>query len=92
MLVWGLDAAVVTFVAPHTLHTRPLVVGPDVELEVVNRTHDVEIVVLVDGHAVGGARPRRRRDACTSASSRRLLATLPEQTFFGRYASVFRVA
>src|SRR4051794_16064359 len=29
VLVWGLDAAVVTFVAPHTLHARPLVVGPD---------------------------------------------------------------
>ena len=53
MLVWGLDAAVVTFVAPHTLHARPLVVGPDVELEVVNRTPDVEVIVLVDGTAVG---------------------------------------
>ncbi len=30
VLVWGLDAAVVTFVAPHTLHARPLVVRPRV--------------------------------------------------------------
>ena len=49
VLVWGLDAAVITFVAPHTLHARPLVVGPDFELVVVNRTPDVEAVVLVDG-------------------------------------------
>jgi NAD+ kinase len=91
VLVWGLDAAVVTFVAPHTLHARPLVVGPDVELRVVNRTHDVEVVVLVDGNAVGGL-DRGAAVTVRFGSSRTLLATLPEQTFFGRYASVFRVA
>ena len=32
VLVWGLDALVLTFVAPHALYVRPLVVprGPDV--------------------------------------------------------------
>ena len=32
VLVWGLEAMVLTFVAPHTLHVRPLVVpsGADV--------------------------------------------------------------
>jgi NAD+ kinase len=90
VLVWGLDAAVVTFVAPHTLHARPLVIGPDVELEVTNRTPDVEVVVLVDGHPVGSL----ARDASVTVrfgESRTLLATLPEQTFFTRYAEVFRV-
>jgi NAD+ kinase len=90
VLVWGLDAAVVTFVAPHTLHARPLVVGPDLELEVVNRTPDVEVVVLVDGHPVG----ELALDAAVTirfGESRTLLATLPEQTFFGRYAQVFGV-
>jgi NAD+ kinase len=90
VLVWGLEAAVVTFVAPHTLHARPLVVGPDLELEVVNRTPDVEVVVLVDGHPVG---PLARDEAVTIrfGRSRTMLATLPEQTFFGRYAQVFGV-
>jgi NAD+ kinase len=88
VLVWGLDAAVVTLVAPHTLHARPLVVGPDVELEVVNRTPDVEVVVLVDGHIVGRL-DRGARVTVRFGTSRTLLATLPEQTFFGRYASVF---
>ena len=34
MLVWGLDAQTVTFIAAHSLHARPLVVarGSDVEL------------------------------------------------------------
>jgi NAD+ kinase len=88
VLVWGLEAAVVNFVAPHTLHARPLVVGPDVELEVENRTPDVDVVVLVDGHPVGRLDP----GTCVTVrfgASRTLLATLPEQTFFGRYASVF---
>ncbi len=89
VLVWGLDAAVITFVAPHTLHARPLVVGPDFELAVANSTPDVDAVVLVDGHPVAplppgaGARIRLGR-------GRTLLATLPEQTFFRRYGQVFR--
>ena len=91
VLVWGLDAAVVTFVAPHTLHARPLVVGPDVELAVVNRTPDVEVIVLVDGNAVG-ALDRDAGVRVRFGPSRTLLATLPEQTFFGRYASVFGVS
>ncbi|HEX4519943.1 MAG TPA: NAD(+)/NADH kinase [Gaiellaceae bacterium] len=90
VLVWGLEAAVITFVAPHTLHARPLVVGPGFELEVVNRTPDVEAVVLVDGRPIGslerGAPVRVRL-----GESRTLLATLPEQTFFGRYAEVFGI-
>jgi NAD+ kinase len=90
VLVWGLDAAVVTFVAPHTLHARPLVVGADFELRVVNRSRGVEAVVLVDGHPVGSL---DRDDEVTVrfGTGRTLLATLPEQTFFGRYAQVFGI-
>jgi NAD+ kinase len=90
VLVWGLDAAVVTFVAPHTLHARPLVVGPDFQLEVVNRTPDVEAVVLVDGHAVGSL-THNASVTVRFGSGRTMLATLPEQTFFGRYAQVFGI-
>jgi NAD+ kinase len=90
VLVWGLDAAVITYVAPHTLHARPLVVGPDFELRVVNRSPDVDAVVLVDGHSVCSL--ARDQDVHVRfGSSRTLLATLPEQTFFGRYAQVFGI-
>jgi NAD+ kinase len=88
VLVWGLDAAVVTLVAPHTLHARPLVVAPDFVLEVGNRSPDVGMVVLADGHTVGTL-PRGARVTVRFAGSRTLLASLPEQTFFGRYAQVF---
>jgi NAD+ kinase len=90
VLVWGLDAAVITFVAPHTLHARPLVVGADFDLRVVSRSPDVEAVVLVDGHPVCSLERDEAVDV-RLGTSRTLLATLPEQTFFGRYAQVFGI-
>jgi NAD+ kinase len=90
VLVWGLEAAVLTFVAPHTLHARPLVVGPGFRLEVFNRTPDVEAVILADGRQVGSL-TMGKSVTVRFGSSRTLLATLPEQTFFRRYAQVFGI-
>ncbi|HEX2292123.1 MAG TPA: hypothetical protein VHH55_02350, partial [Gaiellaceae bacterium] len=88
VLVWGLDAMAVTFVAPHSLHARPLVVPRDRELEVTNLTGNVELALLVDGHEVGrigeGEAVRIRLADAVS-----LLATLPEKTFFRRYRDTF---
>jgi NAD+ kinase len=88
VLVWGLDAMVLTFVAPHSLHVRPLVVprGPDVR--VTNRSPDVETTVIVDGHPVGSL--AAGETACVRVGEKNaLLATLPENTFFTRYAATF---
>ena len=88
VLVWGIDAQTVTFIAAHSLHARPLVVprGSDVEIE--NRTRDVSAQVLVDGRAVrplaGGERVVARLGA-----ERTRLAHLPEATFFRRYRETF---
>ena len=90
VLVWGLDAAVITFVAPHTLHARPLVVGPDFELRVVNRSPDVERSCWSTGTR-SCSLARDDDVAVRFGTSRTLLATLPEQTFFGRYAQVFGI-
>jgi NAD+ kinase len=88
VLLWGIDAMVVTFVAPHSLAVRPLVIGRGRELAVCNRASDVPVTVLVDGqrvHEAGeGARVSIRLDA-----QRSLLATLPEVTFFRRYREHF---
>lgn len=88
VLVWGLDAAIVTFVAPHTLHARPLVVGPELDLAVSNCTPDVDAVVLVDGGPVG-VLPPGAGVTVRFGRSRTQLAVLPEQTFFARYGQVF---
>jgi NAD+ kinase len=88
VLVWGLDALAVTFVAPHSLHARPLVVPRSRDLEITNLTGDVELALLVDGHEVrrigeGESARVRLADAVS------LLATLPEMTFFRRYRDTF---
>lgn len=88
VLVWGLEAMAVTFVAPHSLHARPMVVPRSRDLEVTNLTGDVAVALLVDGHQVGeigegGSVRIRLADAVS------LLATLPEMTFFRRYRDTF---
>lgn len=88
VLVWGLDAMAVTFVAPHSLNARPLVVPRGTELIVWNRTPDVHATALVDGHNVGDLPPGGRAVARIGAQ-RSLLATLPELTFFSRYGRTF---
>src|SRR2546421_131351 len=57
VLVRGLDAMAVTFIAPHSLDARPLVVPRGLEVTVRNATRDVSISLLVDGHRVSEVRP-----------------------------------
>lgn len=52
VLGWGVDAIVVTFVAPHTLDGRPLILARGHEVRIVSRTRDVGGRVVVDGHPV----------------------------------------
>ncbi len=88
VLVRGLDAMAITFIAPHSLHARPLVAPRGAELTVRNATADVGAAVLVDGHRSGDLAPERTL-AIRLGEQRSLLATLPESTFFGRYREVF---
>jgi NAD+ kinase len=88
VLVWGLDAMAINFVAPHSLHARPMVVPRGLDLVVENRTDDVSATVLADGHPVHELAPGERVTARLS-DQRSLLATLPESTFFSRYRRIF---
>jgi NAD+ kinase len=88
VLVWGLDAMAITFVAPHSLHARPMVVPRSRDLEVTNETVDVPVAVIVDGHQVGGLAEGDSMPV-RLAEARSLLATLPESTFFSRYRDTF---
>lgn len=88
VLVRGLDALAVTFIAPHSLHARPMVVPRGLVVTVRNDTPDVPAAVLVDGHQVGRIAPGDEI-AIRLCSERSLLATLPETTFFGRYRETF---
>src|SRR5258708_3512506 len=89
VLLWGIDAMAITFVAPHSLHARPLVVPRGRDLVVSNRTADVPVAVLVDGHRVADARPRDGQVTIRLGDAHSLLATLPEATFVRRYRQSF---
>jgi NAD+ kinase len=88
VLVWGLDSMAITFVAPHSLDARPLVVPRSRDLQVTNLTTDVPVGVLVDGHQIGEL---AQGDDVTIrlAEAKSMLATLPESTFFRRYRDTF---
>jgi NAD+ kinase len=88
VLVRGIDALVVSFVAPHSLHIRPLVVPRGPTLAVANRTQSVDVRVIVDGYAVASVGTDEQLTA-RLATERTLLATLPETTFFRRYRETF---
>src|SRR4051794_16149108 len=88
VLVWGLEAMVLTFVAPHALVIRPLVVPRGGDVTITNLTPELDVTVLVDGQPVGklatGAEASVR-----VGDQHTVLATLPEVTFFTRYAATF---
>ena len=88
VLVWGIDAMAITFVAPHSLHARPLVVPRGRDLIIWNRTPDVPVTVLVDGRPMTEVAPAGRL-LVRLGEQRSLLATLPESTFFRRYRETF---
>jgi NAD+ kinase len=88
VLVWGLEAMALTYVAAHSLHARPLVIPPGADVIVWNRSHDVEAGVLVDGHRVSTL-GKSERAVVRVGGERSLLATLPEATFVRRYRQSF---
>jgi NAD+ kinase len=88
VLMWGLEAMALTYVAPHSLHARPLVTPPGSDVIVWNRSDDVEAGVLVDGHRVSTL-GKSERAVIRIGAERSLLATLPEATFVRRYRQSF---
>ena len=88
VLVRGLDAMAITFIAPHSLSARPLVVPRGLELTVRNTTPDVRAAVLVDGHRLAEIPPDGSL-AIHLGPERSLLARMPEVTFFARYRETF---
>ena len=88
VLMWGLEAMALTYVAAHSLQARPLVVPPGADVIVWNRTADIAAGVLVDGHQVAMLE-KSDRAVVRIGEKRSLLATLPEATFVRRYRQSF---
>jgi len=88
VMMWGLEAMAITFVAPHSLHARPLVLPRGHDLNVTNRSAAQHVTVLVDGKSVSDLAPGAGITVSIGEETASL-AVLPEVSFFTRYHSVF---
>ncbi|MQA72839.1 MAG: NAD(+)/NADH kinase [Solirubrobacterales bacterium] len=88
ILAWGVEGYVVSFIAPHTLTARPLVVAPNDVLSVRNAPGREPVEIVLDGEPVGelvsGAEMEVRfRDGAAR------LAQLPGSNFYRRIRDRF---
>jgi NAD+ kinase len=88
VMMWGLEAMAITFVAPHSLHARPIVVPPGESLRISNLTVDGPVSVLADGQGCAELATGDTLEVAVG-SEKSLLAHLPEVSFFTRYHEVF---
>ena len=87
VMAWGVEGFAVSFIAPHSLTARALVVAPDDLLTVHNRGRDV-VDVIVDGRPVGELSPGEAVSA-TFRHDVALLAQLPGTSFYRRLREKF---
>jgi len=88
VLAWGVEGFVVSFIAPHTLTARSLVVAPDDPLEVTNRSRREDVEMTTDGRAVC-ALASERTMRIRFEGGRALLAQAPGATFYHRLRDKF---
>ena len=88
VLMWGIDAMAVSFVAPHSLHARPLVVPRGRDVVITNRSADIPLALIADGQRIGEVAPDGDVTIWLGDANIRL-ATLPDVTFLTRFRSAF---
>jgi NAD+ kinase len=88
VLAWGVDGYVVSFIAPHTLTARALVVAPGDTLTVMNASERDDVEITTDGRTVTDIHPRRQIDV-SFAHDEVLLAQVPGSTFYHRFRDKF---
>jgi NAD+ kinase len=88
VLAWGVQGFVVSFIAPHTLTARALVVAPDDALTVLNLSEHDEVAVTADGRETQRLGPRQATDV-SFAQEQALLAQIPGSTFYHRFRDKF---
>lgn len=88
ILAWGVEGYVVSFIAPHTLTARALVVAPDDILRVRNLSNRDGVDVTTDGRTVMTLEPGATIDVCFE-HDRVLLAQIPGATFYHQIREKF---
>ncbi|MEX2252919.1 MAG: NAD(+)/NADH kinase [Thermoleophilaceae bacterium] len=88
VMAWGVEGFVVSFIAPHTLTARALVVAPDDVLEVENRSSVESVQLTTDGRNVGELEPDERARV-RFEHDRASLAQIPGESFYHRLRDKF---
>ena len=88
ILAWGVEGFVVSYIAPHSLTARALVVAPEDVLEVSNATGREPVDVAVDGDPVGELAPGGSMQVSFRRNVGRL-AQLPGASFYHRIREKF---
>jgi NAD+ kinase len=88
VLAWGVEGYVVSFIAPHTLTARALVVAPSASLEVSNRSTEEPVEMTTDGRAVCSLAPGGKV-VVHFEEGKTLLAQMPGTSFYERLRDKF---
>ncbi len=88
VMAWGVAGFVVSFIAPHSLTARALVVAPSDVLTVLNRSQEESVDVTVDGRPVCTLPPGEEVEA-RFVDGQGNLAQVPGATFYHRLREKF---
>ena len=88
VMAWGVAGFVVSFIAPHSLTARALVVAPGDVLTVLNRSREESVDVTVDGRPVCTLPPGEEIEASFVDGQGRL-AQVPGANFYHRLREKF---
>jgi NAD+ kinase len=88
ILAWGVDGYVVSFIAPHTLTARALVVAPKDPITVRNLSKREAVEVVADGRPGSAIGPRQALEICFERDQV-LLAQLPGASFYHQIGEKF---
>ena len=87
VMAWGVEGFVVSFIAPHSLTARALVVAPGDRLTIHNRSLD-PLDIAVDGRPAGEIAPGAKLDA-RFVTDIGTIAQLPGSSFYRRLREKF---
>jgi NAD+ kinase len=88
VLAWGVEGYVVSFIAPHTLTARALVVAPGDVLAVTNRSREEDVEMTADGRRIC-VLPREQSISVRFQMGCALLAQVPGASFYHRLREKF---
>lgn len=88
VMAWGVEGFVVSFIAPHSLTARALVIAPDDTIRVSNRSREEPADITVDGRPAGQLEPGASFEVSFS-EARATLAQIPGASFYHRLREKF---